>query len=418
VLTCVDEQAVASVVQDWTGIPVGRMVKNEIDNVIYEKPLPIKLQLMTLILERFIGRQLDISDFSFFTNNKKINNNFELLNQAFSATNTELIAIDGQSFQQGDILSVEQWTVSKQQLNYQVQGKLNINEQELSLNYNFALSSERTSYSKVEMSAVALKDPLIVQFGAQGLGEIKGQKNFKINQDNKIDQLPIFSGDVGYLVYDQNNNQQADNGSELFGPKTGQGFAELALLDSNKNGFIDADDEQFDQLYLWQPSDDNNQAEQWGEDLSVVAEVFENADFAALMKHANMPAADKLAATATVLAGVNPLVRNLVDLLIAKNSVDAIAGVYFSYTEFLDSHLGRQRVEITTAVPLESAETERINSFVSGLVRREVVLTAKVDESIIGGLVIQIGDRLLDGSTKARLDGLRNRLHTQIAASA
>ncbi len=73
---------------------------------------------------------------------------------------------------------------------------------------------------------------------------------------------------------------------------------------------------------------------------------------------------------------------------------------------------------ITTAVPLESTETERINSFVSGLVRREVVLTAKVDESIIGGLVIQIGDRLLDGSTKARLDGLRNRLHTQIAASA
>ncbi len=162
---------------------------------------------------------------------------------------------------------------------------------------------------------------------------------------------------------------------------------------------------------------ENNQVEQWGEDLAVVAEVFEDADFAALMKHADMPAADKLAATASVLAGVNPLVRNLVDLLISKNSVDAIAGVYSSYTELLDSHLGRQRVEITTAVPLESAETERISSFVTGLVRREVVLTTKVDESILGGLVIQIGDRLLDGSTKARLDGLRNRLHTEIAAS-
>ena len=163
---------------------------------------------------------------------------------------------------------------------------------------------------------------------------------------------------------------------------------------------------------------ENNQVEHWGEDLAVVAEVFEDADFAALMKHADMPAADKLAATASVLAGVNPLVRNLVDLLISKNSVDAIAGVYSSYTELLDSHLGRQRVEITTAVPLESAETERISSFVTGLVRREVVLTTKVDESILGGLVIQIGDRLLDGSTKARLDGLRNRLHTEIAASA
>jgi F-type H+-transporting ATPase subunit delta len=163
---------------------------------------------------------------------------------------------------------------------------------------------------------------------------------------------------------------------------------------------------------------ENNQVEAWGEDLAVVAEAFQDADFAALMKHADMSAGDKLAATATVLAGVNPLVRNLVDLLVSKNSVDSIVSVHSAYTELLDRHLGRQRVEITTAVPLEPAETERISSFVSGLVQREVVLTTKVDESILGGLVIQIGDRLLDGSTKARLDGLRTRLHTEIAASA
>ena len=163
---------------------------------------------------------------------------------------------------------------------------------------------------------------------------------------------------------------------------------------------------------------ENNQVEQWGEDLAVVAEAFRDADFTALMKHADMSSANKLAATASVLADVNSMVRNLVDLLVTKNSVDSIAGVYTGYTELLDRHLGRQRVEITTAVPLESAETERISAFVTGLAGQEVVLTTKVDESIIGGLVIQIGDRLLDGSTKARLDGLRNKLHTQIAASA
>ncbi len=162
---------------------------------------------------------------------------------------------------------------------------------------------------------------------------------------------------------------------------------------------------------------ENDPVEQWGADLAVVAEVFEDADFAALLKHANMPAADKLNATASVLAGVNPMVRNVVDLLVSKNSVDSIPGVYSGYTELLDRHLGRQRVEITTAVPLESAETDRISSFVSELVRAEVVLTTRVDESILGGLVIQIGDQLMDGSTKARLDGLRNRLHTEIAAS-
>ena len=156
---------------------------------------------------------------------------------------------------------------------------------------------------------------------------------------------------------------------------------------------------------------ENDQAEQWGQDLAVVAEVFEDSDFNALLKHADVAAGDKLAATASVLAGINPLVRNLVDLLVSKNSVDSIGGVYSGYNELLDRHLGRQRVEITTAVPLESAETDRISSFVNGLINNEVVLTTMVDESILGGLVIQIGDRLLDGSTKARLDGLRNRLH-------
>ena len=114
---------------------------------------------------------------------------------------------------------------------------------------------------------------------------------------------------------------------------------------------------------------------------------------------------------------MNPLVRNLVDLLVAKNAVDSIPGVYSGYTELLDSHLGRQRVEITTAVTLQDSEAERITAFVRELVSREVVLTTKVDESILGGLVIQIGDKLLDGSTKARLENLRNDLHTEIATS-
>jgi len=243
-------------------------IQSNTEDLTYDKPKEAKLQVMVLVLERFLGRQLSFSDFSFFTANTAVNEtrnatDFAELKQNLFTAATELVNIDGQSFQQGDLLSIEQWTTSKQQLNYQVQGTFNLNEQELSLNYNFALSSESTSYSKTEITAAALKDPLIVQFGSQGLGAIIGQKDFAINKDDIIDNLPLFSGDVGYLVFDKNNNQQADNGSELFGPKTGQGFAELALLDSNKNGFIDAEDQQFEQLYLWQPSESNTQAEQW-----------------------------------------------------------------------------------------------------------------------------------------------------------
>ena len=63
-------------------------------------------------------------------------------------------------------------------------------------------------------------------------------------------------------------------------------------------------------------------------------------------------------------------------------------------------------------------EISGVSSFVSGLIRSEVVLTTMVNESILGGLVIQIGDRLLDGSTKTRLEELRQRLHTGTATLA
>ena len=238
-------------------------IQNKLEDVTYERPKEIKLQLMILVLERFLGRSLDISDFSFHINN---DNNVDSINspfQSFSALDTELINIDGRSFQQGDMLFLEQWQSHEQQLNYQIQGQFNINDQILSLNYNVNLTHKHTSYSKMEISAATLKDPLLVQFDSQALGEIKGEKAFDINQDKTLDKLPIFSGDIGYLVYDQNDNQQADNGSELFGPKTGQGFMELAQLDSNNNGFIDVEDQAFEQLYIWQPNENSSQVEQW-----------------------------------------------------------------------------------------------------------------------------------------------------------
>ncbi len=148
----------------------------------------------------------------------------------------------------------------------------------------------------------------------------------------------------------------------------------------------------------------------WGEGMALVAEAFEDADFIALLKHAGVSAEDKLSAVDTVLGGASPMVRNMVSLLVARGLADAIPDACREYTELLDRQQGRQRVEVTTAVPLEPAEVERITDFVAGLIGREVVVTPHVDESILGGLVIQIGDRLLDGSARARLNGLRERL--------
>jgi len=162
---------------------------------------------------------------------------------------------------------------------------------------------------------------------------------------------------------------------------------------------------------------ENDQVGQWAEDLALVADVFQDAQFGSLLKHADVPAAEKLQATGAVLAKVNPLIRNTVDLLVSKGMVDAIPDACVAYTALLDQHLGRQRVEVTSAVQLDNTEIERITGFVTNLVQREVAITTRVDESILGGVVIQIGDRLLDGSTQARLNRMREQLHSDAPAS-
>ena len=160
---------------------------------------------------------------------------------------------------------------------------------------------------------------------------------------------------------------------------------------------------------------EHDQLDQWEGDLDFVNGVLQDEDFRALLGHADVPIGDKMKAIEAVMEQIHPLVRNMVNLLVTKGLVNVAGELRAGYLELLDEHRGRQRVEVTSAVPLEPAELDRITKFVSELVRKEVVVSTQVDESILGGLVIQIGDRLLDGSTRSRLDSLRNRMHSEVA---
>jgi hypothetical protein len=250
------------------------LVKNNIDEMLskntsvketeleetYGRPLPPKIELMKVILEGYFNIEFE----GYFSQrnlqaNTQSDNNLQSLHQvAVEGSENNQINIDGIKFNSNDLLKVEQWQQHSQSLSYQMNGEFDVNGQHIKIDYSFVIASEQTSYSSVEKTAAALKDPLIVQFGEQSIGQIKGHQNFDINQDGDLNKLPVFSGDVGYLVYDKNQNLKADNGGELFGPKTGLGFNELAQLDSNKNGFIDSDDDAFEHLYLWQPEKSNN----------------------------------------------------------------------------------------------------------------------------------------------------------------
>ncbi len=122
----------------------------------------------------------------------------------------------------------------------------------IEFNYSLGMarnySSEKTSE---ESGSIELRDPLMLSFNGQACELTKERIAFDLNADGTPEQIPGLGAGSAFLVFDRNGNGKADDGSELFGVASGNGFADLSLLDSDKNGWIDEADAAFSQLAVW-----------------------------------------------------------------------------------------------------------------------------------------------------------------------
>lgn len=103
-------------------------------------------------------------------------------------------------------------------------------------------------------------------------------------------------------------------------------------------------------------------------------------------------------------------VKNFLRLLIDKNRVSGIHELKDYYLKLTDELSDVSRAEIITARPLKKEVVDRLEKALSGLTSKKVITEVKEDGSLIGGLVVKIGDLVLDGSVKAQLAGLRASL--------
>ena len=169
---------------------------------------------------------------------------------------------------------------------------------------------------------------------------------------------------------------------------------------------------------IFQLAVQQDQVDEWAGELDSISQVLQDEEFSSFLEHAEVPLAEKNRSIETVFPDTNPLVRNLVALLISRGSVKLIDDVHLSYSQLVDEYRGRQGVEVTSAVSLDTAELEQISRFVSELIQKEVVVSTEVDETILGGVIIQVGDQLLDGSVRSRLEGLRRQVRSDVTATA
>lgn len=111
--------------------------------------------------------------------------------------------------------------------------------------------SEQTDISVRAGDAARSKDPLVINFSGLAAQLTNTKFAFDIDSDGTRDQISFAGPGSGFLALDQNNDGNINNGSELFGTKSGNGFADLAKYDSDANHWIDANDAVFSRLRVW-----------------------------------------------------------------------------------------------------------------------------------------------------------------------
>lgn len=168
---------------------------------------------------------------------------------------------------------------------------------------------------------------------------------------------------------------------------------------------------------LFELATEKGTVDEWLVQLELVVQVLNDNDFRALLNHAEVSLLRKREAVEAVMTDVDPMVQNLISLLVARGSVGIVGDVYDNYTRLVDILKDRQRVELTSAVELDNTQIDKIKTFVEDLVKKDVVINTNVDESILGGVIIQIGDQLLDGSTKTQLEKLRKQVRSEVVVS-
>ncbi len=149
---------------------------------------------------------------------------------------------------------ITEFTSESERLRFAASGEVQTADgRTIKLQLGFAMSYQDMTLSERITKQSALKDPLVLNLDSQFADLKEARFNFDIDSDGTQDSLPTLANGSYFLALDKNNNQQIDDGKELFGAQSGNGFAELAQYDEDGNNFIDEGDSIYGQLSVWRP---------------------------------------------------------------------------------------------------------------------------------------------------------------------
>jgi F-type H+-transporting ATPase subunit delta len=123
-----------------------------------------------------------------------------------------------------------------------------------------------------------------------------------------------------------------------------------------------------------------------------------------------LSAKDKLDGLGRVLTGADQILLNFLGLLIEKHRMAVIFRISEQYERLWQEENRMLPVEITSAVELDRATTESLGRTIGERAGRKVTLASRVDPEIIGGIIVKVGNSILDASIRNRLEQLRRHV--------
>ncbi|MGZ6141742.1 MAG: ATP synthase F1 subunit delta [Myxococcales bacterium] len=153
--------------------------------------------------------------------------------------------------------------------------------------------------------------------------------------------------------------------------------------------------------------------EEFGEELeSIIAALDQSREAGAFLRNPGYTLAQRHNAVDALASALklSPVVVNFLRLLVDRQRVDGLGMVARAYRAMVDEKVGRMRATVTSPSELSDRELKNLREAIASMTGRTIVLDAKTDPAIIGGVVAQVGARLFDGSLRTQLERMREEL--------
>lgn len=146
-------------------------------------------------------------------------------------------------------------------------------------------------------------------------------------------------------------------------------------------------------------------------ELEEIANLGRDATIAAYLENPKIHFKDKFRLLNERLGDVDPMILNLVYLLITRDRVNMLPDIAAEYQYLVDECNGVERAEVTTAVPLDDEARRNLIQKLSDITGKKIIIESEyVDPALIGGVVVKVAGKLMDGSTQGKLEALKKKI--------